>query len=108
MTSRYSSHAIARQADLTLLPSRKQGLVRQQGPWLHVGPGASDDAIVSIACRRLLLRERGVSDEESVREQVRNLGYQYVAPTKTHPELPVFARNDRSERPIQKRRTVSR
>lgn len=108
MTSRYSSHAIARQADLTLLPSREQGLVRQQGPWLHVGPGASDDAIVSIACRRLLLRERGLADEEIVRERVRAFGYRYVQPTKTHPELLVSARNDRSKGSVQKGRSASR
>lgn len=80
MTTRYSSHAIARLADLTLVPASERGLVRQRGPWLEVGPDASDDLIVSVACRRIARKQHAESSEETVRELVEEHGYIYVAP----------------------------
>lgn len=108
MTSRYSSHAIARLADLTLLPSRQRGLVRQEGPWLHLGPEASDDEIVTIACRHIDLREHLDVNEERVRERVSKFGYCYVPPTKTYPKTLHSVRSDRSTGPIRKVRAARR
>lgn len=108
MTSRFSSHAIARQAGLTLVPVRQRGAVREQGLWLYLGPGACDDTIVTVSCRRMVLREHLTVDEARVREKVRSFGYRYVSPTKTHPKSLVSVRSDRSVESIKKRRSATR
>jgi len=81
MATRYSSHAVARLADLVLVPVRQPQVVRQRGPYLEIGPQASGDVIVTVACRRLLALEGARCTERALRERVRSFGYAYaVAP----------------------------
>ncbi len=108
MAPRLGSLAIARQADLTLVPSKQRYLVRQDGPWLHVGPDASGDVIVSIACRRMVLKQRQVADERQVRELVRKLGYRYVTPAKTHTAALASVRSEVSKRKVERRTASAR
>jgi hypothetical protein len=100
MTMRYSSHAVARLADLTLVPVGERGLVHQRGPWLEIGPDASDDHVVTIACRRIVSREERAGGECSVRELVEAHGYAYVSPT--GPSALAPARTDMSEQYVEK------
>jgi hypothetical protein len=112
MTTRYSSHAVARLAYLTLVPSNERGLVRQRGPWLEIGAEASDDLIVTVACRRMVRREEPYDlNEIAVRELVEKHGYAYIAPSglgsgpgivDTTPERLV---DDTSKRYIEKARS---
>lgn len=80
MTMRYSSHAVARLADLTLVPVDERGLVHQKGPWLEIGPDACDDLIVTTACRRIIRKgsDEESADESAVRRLVEEYGYAYV------------------------------
>ena len=72
-----SAPAIARCAGLTIVRVADRGVVRQDGPVLEIGTGASDDAVATVGCRRLLAMI-GVRDEELVQRLVEGSGYGYV------------------------------
>ena len=68
---------IARDADLFVVPVEDLGAIRVVRGVLEVGPGASPDAIATIACRRLLQLD-GIHDEGAVRQFVEHLDFAYV------------------------------
>lgn len=72
-----SARAIARSAGLTVVRVADWGVVRQDGPVLEIGTGASDHAIATVGCRRMLAMI-GVRDESMVCHFVEQSGYLYV------------------------------
>lgn len=72
-----TARAIARSAGLTVVRVPDLGTVRQDGPVLEIGLGASDHEIASVGYRRLLAMI-GVRDERRVRRYVERSGYRYV------------------------------
>lgn len=68
---------LASSADLYIIRVAEQGVVRQIGGILEVGPGASDDEIVTIGAQRHLAL-RGIFDERQVRSRVEFYGYAYI------------------------------
>lgn len=50
---------------------------------LEVGPGASPDAIATLACRVQLERD-GLNNEQGVRELVEAFGYEYTPDRSSH------------------------
>jgi hypothetical protein len=68
----------AREAVLFCFEVPERGVVRLvDGMLLEHGPGASPDAIATIACREVL-RDRGVTDEAAVRADVQRRGFRYA------------------------------
>jgi len=67
---------LARDADLFVVNVADYAVVRITDGRLEVGPGASPDAIATVACRRHLELD-GEYDERLVKEFVESLGYQY-------------------------------
>lgn len=72
-----SARALARSAGLTVISVKECGIVRQDGPVLEIGLGASDGAVATVACRRLLACA-GMRDELMVLHLVEQHGYDYV------------------------------
>jgi hypothetical protein len=66
---------IAQEAELILMPVAQAGVVRECGPILEVGPNASPDRIVTIACRRMLARDGAAP--AAVADLVARYGYEY-------------------------------
>lgn len=55
----------------------ERGAVRRDGTRILIGPEASDDAIATIACRRLLELQTPNVTERAVRAEVRRWGFRY-------------------------------
>lgn len=72
-----SARALARSAGLTVVSVQEHGIVRQDGPVLEIGVGASDGAVATVACRRQLAC-LGMRDERLVMRLVESHGYEYV------------------------------
>jgi hypothetical protein len=68
---------IARDAGLVVIPVRTTGTIRLVGGVLELGPGASPDAVATVACRAILARD-GVTDETLVNELATAMGFEYV------------------------------
>lgn len=72
-----SARNLARDAGLFVVRISDYGAIREQRGVLEVGPGASADAIATLACRRML-HDDGDHDEAAVQSFVESLGYAYV------------------------------
>jgi hypothetical protein len=78
MTGRvFSELEILAGAGLWFVESETPGAQKREV--VHIGPGASPDELVSIACRHSVNAD-GRFDEDEVRAAVREYGYEYVAP----------------------------
>lgn len=90
---------------LTVLRRSKHG-VQHEDPVLWIGPGASDDVIATIACRRSLRNKRGVDpSERAVREAVARAGFRYAV---AKPALHSVLRRSQDERTRREFRVRSR
>jgi hypothetical protein len=65
-------------AELAVIPVREAGVIEYVDPALWVGPGANEDVIATIACRRKLARADNDVTEDAVRSEVEREGYSYV------------------------------
>ena len=73
------ARALASAADLFVARVEEPMIVRQRRGVLEVGPGADDNEIATVACRRLLAID-GMFDERAVAALVESYGFDYLAP----------------------------